>query len=608
MNIKSSHLVYGILLIALLLSILPWLKEGVPVTDDYRHHAMRMWFVKEQIAQGTFSEWMPHLYGGWPFSHFYHPMFYLISLPFAAFFNPIAALKIMTIVAFAIALFGTFYAARLLFQDKKVALVASIAYFLSSHFLFNATISGALPRLTAIALVPLVAAFFIKAIQEQSKKYILSSSILLAILLMMHTSVAIPMFIMGFVYLLYMSYVHKSLNLIGKGILIFFIAGGISAAWLLPLMLEKEHANISESNVLEAPLIEQSFRTFGIVHDGEKYIRSNYFGYSVFALALFSLFFVRKNSMNNLMKVSFVTSLLFYFNIFGLLNIFPFIKAALTGSTSFFISMVVFSAAMLAGVAAQSLSKKFNKKYLLFVIAILIVIELYPALNAFSYSWSKQPTENFVNPPQLIDAWNFIKNQEGNFVVLSAIGQAAEIYHKKQEFGFDWVGCPQCVQRDVYEIHNELWQNFTKGNKNDDVFGYFSLKYYVIPCQYKLNNTLAYSNGAVCVYENEKFKPLIESNAAISNVKFTLNGASFKTESPTATSALIKINNFKPHWKAYVDNEEIPIEIAWPAFSLIKVPLGEHNIVLDYTTNNLHVIAWAITLVTLAATIYFTRK
>jgi len=121
MKIKKKYILYGILALVFIIALLPWLKEGVPVTDDYRHHAMRTAFIKEQITTGEFSEWMPHLYGGWAFSHFYHPFFYILSLPFILFSNPFVVLKIMTILIYLITLGATFYAGYLLFKDKEIA-------------------------------------------------------------------------------------------------------------------------------------------------------------------------------------------------------------------------------------------------------------------------------------------------------------------------------------------------------------------------------------------------------------------------------------------------------------------------------------------------------
>lgn len=609
MNIKKQYLIYGILAALFIFAVIPWLKQGVPITDDYRHHATRFWFIQQEIKQGQFSEWVPFMYGGWPFFHFYHPMFYVLSLPVIALFNFILALKMMTIVAYAIALFGTFFAVKMLFKDNEIALIAAIAYFMSSHFLFHATVSGALPRLMAIALTPLASAFFIKALEEKSKIYSIVSSILLAVLFMTHTSVAIPAFILCFIYLLYELYEKRSLTMLKKGIAIFLIAIGLSAFWFLPLLLEKNYANFAESTAkLDVPTIDQSTRTFGIVHNAQHFVRSNYFGYLTLALAILSTIFVNKNKSINAIKIGFLASLFFYFNIFGLLNYIPFLNTALTGSTSFFISTIVFSAAILAGIGAKSIGKSLKNNYLVYLIAILIIIELNPALNAFSYSWVNQQTENFVNPPQLIEAFNFIKNQEGIFSVFTTDGQAAEAYHGKNEFGFEWVGCPQCVQKKTYEIHNQILSNFTNGIKNDALLGYFGVKYYLVPCQYKLNNKLAFSNNAFCVYENEKFRPIVESDAQITEINQNLDKMSFKTKSSKENAVLVKINYFKPHWHAYVNGKETEIKQAWPEFMQITVPAGENNVVFEYKTNTLHIVSWFITFLTACLAVYYIKK
>lgn len=609
MKIKKSHIIYGILLLIFIVSMLPWLKEGIPITDDYRHHAARAWFVKEEFKQMHFSEWMPYMYGGWPFFHFYHPMFYLITSPIALLFTPIVFLKISTILAYAVALFGTFYAAKTLFKDDEVALIAAIAYFMSSHFLFQATVAGALPRLTAMALVPLASAFFIKALEENSKKTMVISVILLTILFMMHNSIAIPAFIVCFVYLLYDLYLNRTAKSFGKGFLIFAMVILLSSAWLLPMLLEKNYGNFPENEEkIQAPYLEQSFRSFGINHNGQHYIRSNYFGYATLVLALLSLIFIRKNKTINFLKIGFIASVFFYFNIFNILDLIPMLNTALTGNSSYFISTVVFNAVMLAGIGAKSLSKKLKKDYLIYIIAIIIIIELYPGLNAFSYGWSGQKTENFVNPPELIQAWNFVKQQDGNFAVLSSVGQAAEIYHSKQEFGFDWVGCPQCVQQKTYKIHNAIWQNFTKGIKNDEQLGYLGVKYYVVPCQAKMNNELAYSNNAVCVYENEKFKSIIEGDAKITDIKYGLDSLSFTSNAEKETTAIIKINYFKPHWHAYVNGKEVQISEAWPEFMSIDIPPGENKVSFNYKTNMLHIVSWFITFLTIILGVYYIRK
>jgi hypothetical protein len=311
--------------------------------------------------------------------------------------------------------------------------------------------------------------------------------------------------------------------------------------------------------------------------------------------------------MVNLFKAGAVASTLLYFNIFGILDYIPFMKTALSGNTTYFIGISVFNFVMLASVAAESLAKKFNKKYLVYLLVLIVAIDLYPGINAFSYQWVNQPAENFVNSPKMIDAWNFIKNQPGDFVVLSAAGQAAEIYHEKQEFGFEWVGCPQCTQPFTNKIHNDLWTELKDGKKNDEALGYLGVKYYVVPCEAKLQNKLAHSNREVCIYENEKFRPIVDSNAKISNVQKTLDSISFSTNSDNSTTVLVKITYFKPHWHAYVDGKEAQINTTWPEFIQINVPQGSHQVLVKYTTNKIHMISWLITILT-SCSIIFNKK
>jgi len=609
MKFNKKHLIYGILAVVFILSILPWLKEGSPVTDDYRHHAMRIYFIQQEISKGQFSEWMPYLYGGWPFFHFYHPIFYILALPATLLFGVIETLKVMTIFAIAVALFGTFYAAKLIFKDEEIALVSAIAYSLSSHFLFHATVAGALPRLTAIAFTPLVMALFIKALEEKTKKLIAISGLSLGILIMLHTSVAIPALVICGILLLYELYQKQDFKTLKNGVIIFVIALCLSAAWLIPLLAEKNYANLGDPPAkIDSPYLEQSLRTFGITHPGEHYLRSNYFGYTKLILALLSLFLIKGNKTVDFMKIGFIASIILYFNMFGILDYSSLIKTALTGSSSFFISTLVFSAAMLAGVGAKSIDKKFNNKYALYFLAIIILIELYPAINAFSYSWVNQPTEDFINPPQVIEAWNFIKNQQGEFTIFSALGQAAEIYHGKNEFGFDWVGCPQCVQKKTYDLHTAIWQNFTKGIKNDEELGFLNVKYYVVSCETKLPNKLVFTNNVACVYENDKFRPIIDSDASIINPVYDLDKITFSVKADKPSPVIIKTNYFEPHWHAYINGKEVQIEKTWPEFMKITVPEGESSVSIEYKTNTTHIVSWFITFLTIILAGYFILK
>ena len=104
MKIRKNLVIYGILLLVFVMLMLPWLRQGLPFTDDYIHHVSRMWFMHEEVKNFDFSEWNPYMYGGWPFFHFYHPLFYIINIVFIAILAPTAALKAATLLAYLISL------------------------------------------------------------------------------------------------------------------------------------------------------------------------------------------------------------------------------------------------------------------------------------------------------------------------------------------------------------------------------------------------------------------------------------------------------------------------------------------------------------------------
>lgn len=612
MKIKENNLAYLILAVIFIIMILPWLKEGLPVTDDFRHHFSRFVLLKEQISNFSFSEWSSNMYGGWPQFHFYHPMFYILNIPTALIFGPGDALKAATIIAYAISLIGTFFAGKILFKNNRIALFGAVAYTLSSHFLFHATVSGALPRLTALALVPITSALFIKAIENKNKKSIVTAGIASTVLFMMHTSVAIPVFIILAIYALANSIHEKNAKSVYSGIVVALIILGISSAWIIPLIAEKEYASLPSAKTLEAPYLKQTSRTFGIIQEDDKFIRSNYFGYSVIILSIIGLFLLKNNKTTTFLKTGFIASLLFYFNFFGILNAIPLINTAMSGSTAFFIGIFVFNAVMLAGAVAEALSVSFNKKYILYLLLLVVIIELYPGISAFTYNWNQIDANDAYNHPAIIDAWTFVKQQPGEFMVLSAIGASPEAFHEKQEFGFDWVGCPQCIGIKTYSLHNELWNNFTQGIKDDSVLGYLGVKYYVVSCSVSLKNNIAYTNNAVCVYENEKFKPLVEAESSesggqISNLVFKDSKISFMSSLSKEDKIIIKSNYFKPHWHAYIDGKETEISQAWPEYTSINVPEGNHRVELKYKTNILHIASWCITFLTAILIFYFIK-
>ena len=101
---------------------------------------------------------------------------------------------------------------------------------------------------------------------------------------------------------------------------------------------------------------------------------------------------------------------------------------------------------------------------------------------------------------------------------------------------------------------------------------------------------------------------MIDSEAKISDVKYGLDSLSFTSESEKTTAAIIKINYFKPHWRAYINGNEVQISEAWPEFMSISVPAGQNKVLFKYETNTLHIVSWFITFLTIVLGVYYIRK
>jgi hypothetical protein len=56
MNRESWIAVIFVLLIAIL-TVKPWLQDGLPGTDDFRHHVTKFWWLDDQIKnEGAITE------------------------------------------------------------------------------------------------------------------------------------------------------------------------------------------------------------------------------------------------------------------------------------------------------------------------------------------------------------------------------------------------------------------------------------------------------------------------------------------------------------------------------------------------------------------------
>ena len=642
---KKEILLYSILILIIIFSISAWFKQGIPATDDFRSHLTKFWYVKYSYeTYGKFLEWMPFIYSGWPLTHFYHPLSYYFSLPLMLLMKPVASLKASVALSFILSAIAMFYSANLLFKKKEIALVAAAIYlFMPMHFEF-AYLSGSISRLWAYVFLPLAIAFFIKLVEENSLKYIILGALSFTVLTLSDLNIAFTLAVIMIFYLVYHLIKTKKLGIKNLSVFALLIIL-LSSFWLFPTLFESQQSTtmslvekVFVSPYNPVPYKSLFVRDFGLKKVGDQTVRYFYYGYVLLALVILSAVITKFEYRIPFLILS---AICFLFSTMPkILILLPF--SSLIMMNYYFILVSLPLLAMLAGAVSYALSN-FNKKYsflILIAIIALFLIDVAPAQS--TYSWSSNPTENYLNPPAIIDAYNFVKNQPGLFRVDSLVGEVPFVYTEKMEIGFGWMGYRQGALKPMRDISDNIFDRINKNisdEKTAEILGYLGDKYYVLPCIQNFTFKTAYSNGAVCVYENPYFKPLIISPdsiiknknpdvfsmqlnnsailledcenectiknniAEIKNIKFEPEDISFETSSKNESYVLVKSTYFKPHWKAYIDSKEAEIKEAWPIYMLIKVPAGENTIELKYENNLIHTIGRLVSGLTILALI-----
>lgn len=628
--ITKKHIIYALLALAVLISIMPWLKEGIPGTDDFRSHLSRFWHIENTFENGKLSSpWMQELYSGWPVFELYPFLPYLISSPLLLIAAPVTALKYSIILSFIIAAISMFYAAKLLFADDEIAFISAIAYTFFPYHFIDAGIRGAFGELWAYSFFPLAFVFAIKSFDEPSRKNILSATFLSAAMILTNISAAYMLWLFISIYFIYKIISEQKISIRSAKSFAIIAAASLAliAFWLIPFIAESKYANFgsqdygvygSISSQKGLGMNQMFSRQFGFVGNE----RMNYVGFSLIALAAISFLYKNKTArFFAAASLSFIAAMA----IPAIVNLLP--LGRLLQFEYRLLIIVGMSLAFVAGTSSKAIigmlglnNKKGNsgnnntKLVIIVAIAALIVIDFYPANNFY---WISQKDDYFINNPAQIDVLNAISKEPGDFIVFTPTAQMAYAYHKKFELGFDWEGFREGAISAVHSnyttdafafIEDIKSGDFNKTLKVADRLGFYGVKYIVLPCIPGFDSTyqVKYTNNAFCVYENKYFRPLIEmENGTIAKASFDMDEISFDSSSGIDTGILVKVANFAGHWNAYVDGQKIPINNVFPQFIEIHVPKGDHNIQLKYENTPVQTISRTISALALIAIMMF---
>ncbi len=637
-QMKKQHIFYILLAFIVIISVLPWFKEGVAVTDDFRHHITKFWYVQYSFQHsGGFTEWMPFIYSGWPLTHFYHSLPYFLSLPFILIMKPVASLKASIVASFILSALAMFYASRKLFKNNQAAVIAAIFYiFAPLHFEF-AYLSGSITRLWAYIFLPLAIAYFIALVEEGGKKNLIAASIFIAALAYTSVNITIAMTYFMVIYLIYHFFIREkkiAKSKIKELLLCIILILGLSAIWMIPYALENQDsstARLTDKIFGDYPgatkTVQVFTRAFGRDVDGNQ-DRSFYISYIFLITSLVSLYTLKSKNQKIFGALGILGIIATVYT--KPLNYIP-LGGAVVFSTYFLMLAVVFLS-FIAGNFVYKLSEMKNGMRFAILILLLFVVDVWPAHSTFY--WSDQPTENYVNTPAVMDAYNFVKHQPGLFRTYTLAGEMPFIYTEKSEIGTEWTGYREGAFKPIRDLTDKLYKLALTNISSPELYanlGAMGVKFLIYPCIKGFEQVLplAYSNNQVCVYENPLFTPLVTSpekiaiserpitvadayilepcsgscilerkRVKISNIDFQPEKITFSTAAEENGFVIVKESFFKPHWHAYVNGVEVDIRKAWPYYMAIQVPVGINQIELRYTTNKNHIIARIITLLT----------
>jgi len=134
---------------------------------------------------------------------------------------------------------------------------------------------------------------------------------------------------------------------------------------------------------------------------------------------------------------------------------------------------------ILAAYGTKVITKLSGIPLIIFVILAVVAIDVYPAMT--TYNWVDQPSDNFVNPPDLIGVWETIAAEPGQFRVYSAVGQTPFRYHNKFEVGTEWMGYREGALQPIRTITDNIQKNLNT-QQAQQALAYFGTKYIVAPC------------------------------------------------------------------------------------------------------------------------------
>ena len=241
---KKNNIVNSLVFLMIIIFLFSYFKPNLIFSDTTlsggdtgSHNYLAKFMVENLFNNFRLTGWSDAWYGGFPIFRFYFPFLYLLNALFSLIINFNTSFKIITVLGTFLLPFSAYYAFKLMKFDFPVPIVAALFtipfLFLENNSMYGgnipSTLAGEFTYSFALALSLLFIGYFYRGITTY-KGFILSVVVLSVIAL----SHVIPVFVLTFSCLLFLSFFNK--REIKFGILVFIFAFFIIAFWTIPFL------------------------------------------------------------------------------------------------------------------------------------------------------------------------------------------------------------------------------------------------------------------------------------------------------------------------------------------------------------------------------------
>ncbi len=389
-ELLQSYL-YLILVIGLsLIPLFDLLHPGLPITHDGQDHVARIANFYASLSEGNIvPRWASNL--NWGYGHpvimFLYPLpSYLASFFHFIHFSLIDSVKLVFAVGYVASGIAMYLWARNVF-GRQGGYVASLLYLFAPYRFVDLYVRGAIGEHMAFVFPPLILYFLLKLSQRYSYWYFFGGVLSVAGLILAHNAITImflPLIICYVVFLLYSAKRTARLSLFVQYTSILVIGFGIASFFLLPAYFEGKYTlrdvvTTTEYSSRFVNPLRFFYSPWSYEGSGSLSVE---IGFVHVIGIILSLFWFVKNPKEKSLRILLAIFLVFLlFSLFIMTPFSKFIWDSVTTLQKFqfpwrFLSVVVFSSAVLGAFALQIFPKRFYKRVLILLTILLIMFSL----------------------------------------------------------------------------------------------------------------------------------------------------------------------------------------------------------------------------------------